>query len=68
MGEHSAESDPCTVVEWNMLVVPVVPVDPARLWSKEISSISSYVVIVVVGKRQIIITRTDHSYGRQIPD
>ena len=71
MGEHSAESDILVLVEWSVLVVPVISVDPARLWSNEISSISSYVVVVVVGKSiyiQIIITRTDHAYGRQLPD
>jgi hypothetical protein len=45
-----------------MLVVPVIPVDPARLWSNEMSLISRYVVIVVVGKIQIIITRTDQCF------
>ena len=69
MREHSAEGDILVLVEWSMLVVPVISVDPARLWSNEISSISSYVVVVVVGKSiQIINTRTDHAYGRQLPD
>ena len=69
MGEHSAESDILVLVEWSVLVVPVISVDPARLWSNEISSISSCVVVVVVGKViQIIITRTDHAYGRRLPD